>query len=153
MSSYAVQGASSTPYTSQTGAEGTHNPFANANGPFANLDLTSAQQQQIASIFSQNSSQSGSGSSKQSWQQLFSQVESVLTPQQQQTFQSDLQQLRADHQHRGSGSGSGSGSNSTGSTSSSDNSQQSQGSQGGEEIDISITINISGYTGGVSTSA
>jgi Spy/CpxP family protein refolding chaperone len=75
------------------------NPFADPNGPFANLNLTSQQQQQIAQIFSQ----SASGNS-QSWNQIFSQVNAILTPQQQQTLQSDVKALRANHQHQKDGS-------------------------------------------------
>jgi Spy/CpxP family protein refolding chaperone len=77
------------------------NPFLDPNGPFANLDLTSQQQQQIAQIFSQQSS-----GNQQSWSSILSQVNAILTPAQQQTLQSDVQTLRADrHHHHGERSG------------------------------------------------
>lgn len=69
-------------------------PFADPNGPFANLNLSAQQQQQIQAIFSQNS-QSGS----QTPTQLFQQVEGVLTPQQQQTLKNDLETLSSHHHH------------------------------------------------------
>lgn len=75
------------------------NPFADPNGPFANLNLTSQQQQQIAQIFSQSAS-----GNRQSWNQILSQVNAILTPQQQQTLQSDVKTLRANHQHQKDGS-------------------------------------------------
>jgi Spy/CpxP family protein refolding chaperone len=83
----------------QNAQQAKQNPFADPNGPFANLNLTSQQQQQIAQIFSQ----SASGNS-QSWNQIFSQVNAILTPQQQQTLQSDVKTLRANHQHQKDGS-------------------------------------------------
>jgi Spy/CpxP family protein refolding chaperone len=86
------------------------NPFLDPNGPFANLDLTAAQQQQISSIFSQaqqNSSGStgSSGSNGQSsWSQILSQINAILTPQQQTTLQSDLQTLKSNRHHGGESS-------------------------------------------------
>jgi len=89
------------------------NPFLNPNGPFANLDLTPQQQQQIAQIFSQNASGQNSGGQSsngqsgngQSWSQIISQINAILSPQQQTTLQGDLQSL-ASHHHHGSGSSS-----------------------------------------------
>ena len=100
--SYGVQGVSTSPYlTAATASTSPSNtlqappdPFADPNGPFANLNLTAQQQQQIQQIFSQNSN-----SGTQTPTQLFSQVESVLTPQQQQTLQSDLETLKSHHHH------------------------------------------------------
>jgi Spy/CpxP family protein refolding chaperone len=83
------------------------NPFLDPNGPFANLNLTAAQQQQIQSIFSQ-SQQNSAGSSSTNGQsplsQILSQINAILTPQQQQTLESDLQTLKAGHHHRGESS-------------------------------------------------
>lgn len=99
--SLSISGVSISPYlttantTASTGTSATQtppDPFADPNGPFANLDLTAQQQQQIQSIFS---SQSGS----QSPTSLFQQVENVLTPQQQQTLRSDLETIGAHHHH------------------------------------------------------
>ena len=105
--SYGVQGVSTSPYlTAATASTSPSNtiqappdPFADPNGPFANLNLTAQQQQQIQQIFSQNSN-----SGTQTPTQLFSQVESVLTPQQQQTLQSDLETLKSHHHHHDDGS-------------------------------------------------
>jgi Spy/CpxP family protein refolding chaperone len=107
--SFGIQGVSNSPYI--TFAQGTApsqpsttqaptNPFADPNGPFANLNLTATQQQQIAQLISQNSN-----NGTQTPTQLFSQVESVLTPQQQQTLQSDLETLKTQHHHHHHGSG------------------------------------------------
>jgi Spy/CpxP family protein refolding chaperone len=105
--SYGVQGVSNSPYlTLATGSiqpsttQPPTNPFADPNGPFANLNLTTQQQQQIQQLFSQNSN-----SSTQTPTQVFSQVESVLTPQQQQTLQSDLETLKSHHHHHQGASG------------------------------------------------
>lgn len=70
------------------------NPFG-PDGPFANLNLTADQQQQIASIFSSAQSQNLSPS------QVQDQIDSVLTPQQQQQLQTDLQQAHGHHHHGG----------------------------------------------------
>jgi Spy/CpxP family protein refolding chaperone len=75
------------------------NPFS-ANGPFSNLNLSSQQQQQLQSIFSQAQQQGSSPS------QVQSQVNSVLTSSQQQTLQSDLQTAKSHHHHHGSGASS-----------------------------------------------
>lgn len=107
--SYGVQGVSSSPYltaatisaTSSTAIQTPPDPFDDPNGPFANLNLTPEQQQQIQQIFSQNSN-----SGSQTPTQLFSQVESVLTPQQQQTLKNDLETMHHRHHQGGSGSSS-----------------------------------------------
>lgn len=100
--SYGVQGVSSSPYLTATtvspsaasAMQPSQDPFANPNGPFANLNLTAAQQQQIQQLFSQNSN-----SGTQTPTQLFSQVEALLTPQQQQALQTDLETLSSHHHH------------------------------------------------------
>jgi Spy/CpxP family protein refolding chaperone len=82
--------------------------------PFANLDLTAGQRTQIRSILSNAKSQGTSES------QVQSQINAVLTPQQQQTLQTDLQQgqgSQAGHHHHHHG-GSSSASTSTGSSTS-----------------------------------
>ena len=71
-------------------------PFSDPNGPFANLNLTADQQTQIQKLLSQNSS---SGSQTQTPTQLFDQIESVLTPQQQATLKTDLETSSAHHHH------------------------------------------------------
>jgi Spy/CpxP family protein refolding chaperone len=109
---YGVQSASSQAGSTQTSSaqtsstQGPRNPFADPNGPFANLDLTSQQQTQIAQIFSQSSS----SGQQQSWSQIVSQINAVLTSTQQQTLQSDVQTLQADHHHGGGHHGDGGGS-------------------------------------------
>jgi Spy/CpxP family protein refolding chaperone len=85
------------------------NPFLDPNGPFANLNLTPQQQQQIQSIFSQSqqnssSSNGSNGSNGQSLSQIISQINAILTPQQQQTLQSDLKTLKAGHHQHGENS-------------------------------------------------
>jgi Spy/CpxP family protein refolding chaperone len=82
--------------SSSNAAQPKQNPFVDPNGPFANLNLTSQQQQQIAQLFSQNASGSGTG---ESLGQLLNQVNALLTPQQQQTLQSDVKSLRTGHHH------------------------------------------------------
>jgi Spy/CpxP family protein refolding chaperone len=67
-------------------------PFTNLNGPFANLNLTSDQQNQISGILTAAKSQGLSVSA------VTSQIDQVLTPAQRQTFQSDLQQVQS---HKG----------------------------------------------------
>jgi len=69
-------------------------PFSNPNGPFSNLNLTTDQQNQIQSILSTGKSQG------LSFSQINSQINQVLNPAQQQTLQSDVQQMQA---HRGGG--------------------------------------------------
>jgi hypothetical protein len=84
-------------------------PFSNPNGPFANLDLSTDQENQISSILSTAKSQG------LSFSQINSQINQVLNPAQQQTLQSDLQQMQAQrggghhhhHHHGGGSSGSG----------------------------------------------
>ena len=88
----------------QNAQQAKQNPFADPNGPFANLNLTSQQQQQIAQIFSQRASGNSQSGNSQSWNQIFSQVNAILTPQQQQTLQSDVKTLRANHQQQKDGS-------------------------------------------------
>jgi Spy/CpxP family protein refolding chaperone len=91
---------------SNSTSQAQRNPFLNPNGPFANLNLTPQQQQQIQSIFSQSqqNSSSSSGSNGQSWSQILSQINAILTPQQQQALESDLKTLKAGHQHQGESS-------------------------------------------------
>jgi Spy/CpxP family protein refolding chaperone len=67
--------------------QGPPNPFADPNGPFANLNLTSSQQSQIATILQNGRSQGTSFS------QINAQISALLTPAQQATFQTDLQNL------------------------------------------------------------
>jgi Spy/CpxP family protein refolding chaperone len=85
---------------SGTGAQPPPDPFSDPNGPFSNLNLTADQKKQIGSILSTAKSQG------LSFSQINSQISQVLTPQQQQTFQTDLQQAKAHHHHRGGGSSS-----------------------------------------------
>ena len=77
--------------------------------PFANLNLSSDQRRQVRSILSNAKSQGTSEA------QVQSQIAAVLTPQQQQTLQSDLQQGQGSsaghhhhHQHGGDSSAAGS---------------------------------------------
>jgi Spy/CpxP family protein refolding chaperone len=77
--------------TSTYGSQQPPNPFS-TSGPFGNLDLTSQQQSEIQNIFSQAKSQGLSPS------QVQSQINNVLTPDQQKALQSDLQKLHA-HRH------------------------------------------------------
>jgi Spy/CpxP family protein refolding chaperone len=109
--SISITETSSNSDATQNATQTKQNPFLDPNGPFANLNLTSQQQQQIAQIFSQNSSgqaASGQGSSGSSpWSQILSQINAILTPQQQQTLQSDLKSQRSGHHHhQGDGSSS-----------------------------------------------
>jgi len=76
-------GTSSSSSTSQTPP----NPFSDPNGPFANLDLTTSQQSQIAQILQSGISQGSSPT------QINSQISAILTTSQQTTFQSDLKNL------------------------------------------------------------
>jgi Spy/CpxP family protein refolding chaperone len=106
-----VQGVDQAPYSvdqtlqpaATTTASTSWNPFA-PGGPFANLDLTAQQQQQIAQIFRQSST-SGEPPTPT---QIFDRVQNVLTPQQQQTLQNDLETMHAGrhhHHHHGGGAG------------------------------------------------
>jgi Spy/CpxP family protein refolding chaperone len=110
-----ISGVGSTPYlitAANTGtdslaaatAQNAIDPFADPNGPFANLNLTAQQQAQIQSIFSSNSQ---SGNQAQTPTQLFQQVENVLTPQQQAQLKTDLETLSAHHHHHHHGGESG----------------------------------------------
>jgi hypothetical protein len=89
----------SSSFSSSDAAQTKQNPFVNPKGPFANLNLSSQQQQQIAQIFNQSSSGNG-----QSWGQLLNQVNAILTPQQQQTLQGDVKSLRGGHHQHDAGS-------------------------------------------------
>lgn len=104
--SSSTSGSSQASSTQSSSTTGPRNPFADPNGPFANLDLTSQQQTQIAQIFSQTAS----SGQQQSWSQILSQVNAVLTSSQQSTLQSDIQTLKADHHHGGGHHGDGGGS-------------------------------------------
>jgi Spy/CpxP family protein refolding chaperone len=85
-------GTASISGTSSTyGSQQPPNPFS-TSGPFGNLDLTSQQQTEIQNIFSQAKSQGLSPS------QVQSQMNNVLTPDQRNTLQSDLQKLHAQRQ-------------------------------------------------------
>jgi Spy/CpxP family protein refolding chaperone len=63
------------------------NPFADPNGPFANLNLTSDQQTQIAQIFADAKSQG------LSFDQINAKIGAILTTAQQSTFATDLKNL------------------------------------------------------------
>jgi Spy/CpxP family protein refolding chaperone len=63
------------------------NLFTNPNGPFANLNLTSDQQTQIAQIFSDAKSQG------LTFDQINTKINAILTTSQQTTFASDLKNL------------------------------------------------------------
>jgi Spy/CpxP family protein refolding chaperone len=71
--------------------------------PFANLNLTSTQQTQITSLLQTDKTQGASTN----FAQVQSQIKSVLTPSQQQTFQNDVQNLKQQHSghhhHHGGG--------------------------------------------------
>jgi Spy/CpxP family protein refolding chaperone len=85
------------------------NPFSNPNGPFANLNLSSSQENQIDSIFSTAKSQGLSQT------QVQGQVNAVLSPAQQQTLAGDVQTLKSEHQHHHHHGGGGGESSSQGS--------------------------------------
>lgn len=100
-----IQSVTNSPYQTQSTSSSSttpapQNPFLDPNGPFANLNLTPTQQQQLQQIFSQNSG------TQQSPSQVIDQIEAVLTPQQQQTLQNDLQTLHSHHHHHGGSSSS-----------------------------------------------
>jgi Spy/CpxP family protein refolding chaperone len=63
------------------------NPFADPNGPFANLTLTASQQSQIAQILQSAPSQG------LTFDQINSKISAILTTAQQTTFQTDLKNL------------------------------------------------------------
>jgi hypothetical protein len=71
-----------------------------ASSLFANLNLTAAQNTQVQNILTTAKSQGESPS------QVNSQVSSILSPTQQATFQSDLQQAKGGHHHHHGGGGS-----------------------------------------------
>jgi Spy/CpxP family protein refolding chaperone len=82
------------------------------SNPFANLNLTQAQQTQIAQILQNAQSQGTSPSAVQS------QINAVLTPAQQQTLQADVQTAQSahsghHHHHHGGGGGSASATSTT----------------------------------------
>jgi Spy/CpxP family protein refolding chaperone len=83
------QNASSTANSSSTSSQtqAPPNPFADPNGPFANLNLTASQQSQIAQILQSAPSQG------LTFDQVNSQISAILTTAQQTTFQSDLKNL------------------------------------------------------------
>jgi len=81
--------------SSQSQSQGPPNPFADPNGPFANLDLTSSQQSQIAQIFQNSQGQSPT--------QINSQINAILTTAQQATFKTDLANLPAPPSGKGGG--------------------------------------------------
>jgi len=108
-----ISGVGSTPYLITAANTGTDSlaaatpqnaidPFADPNGPFANLNLTTQQQAQIQSLFSSNAQ---SGNQAQTPTQLFQQVENLLTPQQQAQLKTDLETLSAHHHHHHHGGG------------------------------------------------
>jgi Spy/CpxP family protein refolding chaperone len=67
--------------------------ISSASDPFSNLNLTTTQQQQIAQV--DQDLQNGTITPDLAQSQLTS----ILTPQQQQTLQTDIQNLQAAHQH------------------------------------------------------
>jgi Spy/CpxP family protein refolding chaperone len=86
------------------------NPFADPNGPFANLNLTSSQQSQISSILQNGKSQG------LSLDQINSQIDTVLTTSQQATFTTDLANVQTAQANVSGQSQSGSGGTSATST-------------------------------------
>src|SRR5271154_5054852 len=83
----------------------TVNPAQQLGGLFSNLDLTSAQQSQIQQIL-QNAKTQGLTPT-----QVANEINSVLTPTQQQTLQADLAKLKQHHHHHHGGGGSNADSN------------------------------------------
>jgi Spy/CpxP family protein refolding chaperone len=110
------------------GVQGVNDPLATAQQdgpagtslrPFANLNLTAGQRTQIRSILSNAKSQGTSEA------QVQSQIAAVLTPQQQQTLQTDLQQGQGSsaghhHQHHHGGQSSAASSTTSSTSASSD---------------------------------
>ncbi len=96
--SLSIQGATN-PYVAAVSGSSNVQP---ASSPFANLDLTSAQQTQIQSIVQSGQSQG------LSFSQVQNQIRGVLSPSQQQTFDTDLQSVKhsGHHHHRGGSDGS-----------------------------------------------
>jgi Spy/CpxP family protein refolding chaperone len=112
------------------GSQQPPNPFS-TSGPFGNLDLTSQQQSQIQNILSQAKSQGLSPS------QVQGEINNVLTPDQQQTLQSDLQKLRV-HRHDQESSDAASSNASLDSTNSSGAAYTSTGSVTSDSSSLSI---------------
>jgi Spy/CpxP family protein refolding chaperone len=82
-----AQQSSSSSSSSSAQTQTPPNPFADPNGPFANLNLTASQQSQIAQILQSAPSQG------LTFDQVNSQISAILTTAQQTTFQSDLKNL------------------------------------------------------------
>lgn len=95
--SYGTSGISGS--SAAYGSQPPQDPFS-GSGPFANLNLTSQQQTQIQNILSQARSQGLSRS------QVQSEINNVLTPDQQKTLQSDFAKLREQHQAQDAEAGS-----------------------------------------------
>jgi len=102
------------------GVQGVNDPFSGSGQstdastslrPFANLDLSQQQRSQIRSILSNAKSQGLSES------QVQSQINGVLSPQQQQTLQTDQQHQAGNGGHHHHGHHHGGGSSSAGATS------------------------------------
>ena len=93
-SATSIQGLFATIPPATTDQLSTTNPLTDPNGPFANLNLTAQQQTQIQQLFD-----SGSADQKQTPTQLFNSVESLLSPQQQQTLRNDLETSGTHHHH------------------------------------------------------
>ena len=85
-STQSSQSSQSAPPQQPPGGPG-GNPFTDPNGPFANLDLTSTQQTQIASILKNGQAQG------LSFDQINAQISAILTTSQQATFATDIQNL------------------------------------------------------------
>ena len=85
--SAASAAASAAPPPPSGGPQGGGNPFADPNGPFANLDLTTDQQTQIAQIFTDAKSQG------LTFDQINAKISALLTTTQQATFATDLANL------------------------------------------------------------
>jgi Spy/CpxP family protein refolding chaperone len=108
--SFGVQGVNNSLGTAQQG------DGSSSMRPFANLNLTSDQRSEIRSILSNAKSQGTSEA------QVQTQINAVLTPQQQQTLQTDQQQGQGTqaghhHHHHHGGGGSSSTSSTTSATS------------------------------------
>jgi Spy/CpxP family protein refolding chaperone len=85
VSSSASSAAASSSATQSTSTQ--PNPFTDANGPFANLNLTSSQQSQVSQILADAQSEG------LTFSQVNSQISSILTTTQQTSFESDLASL------------------------------------------------------------
>ena len=120
--SFAIQGVSSSPFLLQTVSTAASvtvpSTASGTTDPFSNLNLTSTQQQQVQQVIQDLQSGTIAPSLAQS------QINAILTPQQQQTLQTDLQQIKgAHHHHHGGGHHHHSSSTSTASSSASPLSQ------------------------------